>query len=257
LARTIQNERQAVPQHVAIIMDGNGRWAQNKKKTRVFGHKEGAKRVDEIVTEFCELGIKYLTLYTFSTENWNRPEDEVKFLWQLLIQYLRSMTKKLIRNQVALGAIGAMEKLPSHVRKELDKAIKLTSLENPQLKLNLALSYGGRQEIVSAARAMAKKVLAGECSIDEINESTFQQQLYRPDFPDPDLLIRTGGNWRVSNFLLWEIAYSEIYVTDMLWPDFKKEALYQALDEFAGRERRFGLTGSQIKHHEEEAPCQP
>jgi len=232
--------------HLAIIMDGNGRWAQSRKLGRTRGHREGAKRVDEIVTECCELGIRYLTLYTFSTENWNRPAYEVNVLMRLLVQQLRLMDKKLVKNRISLVAQGTLDRLPKFVQKELKRVIRLTDFSEPNLTLNLSLSYGGRQEIVDGARTLAEKVLRGELKPSDISEGVFRAHLYRPDFPDPDLLIRTGGESRVSNFLLWEIAYTEFHVTPILWPDFGIEALHAALHVFGKKQRRFGKTQEQV-----------
>lgn len=248
------DETTGIPRHVAIIMDGNGRWAQNRRYGRPRGHREGAKRVDEIVTECTRIGVKYLTLYAFSTENWNRPAHEVSMLMRLLVQHLRTMDKKLMKNRVSLCAQGTLWRLPKFVQAELRRVMKLTSFEDPALRLNLSLSYGGRQEIVDAARAIAEKLARGECSREEIDEAFFQRHLYHPEFPDPDLLIRTGGEYRVSNFLLWEIAYSEIVVVPTLWPDFGVEEFHTALDIYCGRERRFGLTSEQLTTAPNEVP---
>lgn len=227
-------------------MDGNGRWAKMRGYGRTWGHREGARRVDEIVTECCRLGISYLTLYAFSTENWNRPVHEVNVLMRLLVQHLKTMDKKLLRNEVSLVAQGTLDRLPHFVQTELRRVIRSTQRPNPKLRLNLSLSYGGRQEIVDCAKAWIEKVRRGECSVDEITESNFREHLYHPDIPDPDLLIRTGGEWRVSNFLLWEIAYTELLVTDTLWPEFDAEALRGALADFGNRQRRFGKTSEQV-----------
>jgi undecaprenyl diphosphate synthase len=234
------------PRHVAIIMDGNGRWAMNRGFGRTWGHREGAKRVDEIVTECCQLGIRYLTLYAFSTENWNRPGHEVNMLMRLLVHHLRTMDKKLTKNRVKLVAQGTLDRLPKFVQNELNRVIRKTDFPDAKLVLNLSLSYGGRQEIVDCAKAWAQKVVAGECRLEDISESSFRQHLYRPEIPDPDLLIRTGGEWRVSNFLLWEIAYSEFVVTNVLWPEFRVAAFHDALAVYATRERRFGKTSAQV-----------
>ncbi len=238
------------PQHVAIIMDGNGRWAKNRKLGRSWGHRAGAKRADEIVNRACKLGIRYLTLYAFSTENWNRPSFEVNTLMRLLVSHLRTMDKKLLRNRVRLVTQGQTDRLPKFVQTELKRVIKLTQFPDPALTLNLALSYGGRQEIIDSAKAIARKVASGEMSanaIEQIDESVFKAHLYRPEFPDPDVLIRTGGELRVSNFLLWEIAYTEIIVVQNLWPDFTGDVFEASLAQFAGRERRFGKTSEQIE----------
>jgi undecaprenyl diphosphate synthase len=227
-------------------MDGNGRWAELLGHARTRGHREGAKRVDEIVTECCRLGIRYLTLYAFSTENWNRPPHEVNLLMRLLVQYLRLMDKKLVRNKIALVAQGTLHRLPKFVQTELRRVMRMTDVADAKMILNLSLSYGGRQEIVDCARALAEKVMQGECTPEQIDEAMVRSQLYRPEIPDPDLLIRTGGEWRISNFLLWEIAYTELLVTQSLWPDFRVGELYAALDDFGTRERRFGKTSGQL-----------
>jgi undecaprenyl diphosphate synthase len=228
-------------------MDGNGRWAKYRGYGRTWGHREGARRVDEIVTECCRLGIPYLTLYAFSTENWNRPMHEVNVLMRLLVQHLKIMDKKLLRNDVALVAQGTLHRLPHFVQAELRRVIRVTSQPNPKLRLNLSLSYGGRQEIVDCARAWAEKIHRGECLPDEITEENFRRYLYQPDIPDPDLLIRTGGERRVSNFLLWEIAYTELLVTETLWPDFNAMALRESLADYSQRQRRFGKTSEQVR----------
>lgn len=234
------------PRHIAIIMDGNGRWAEQRGFGRTWGHRHGAKRVDEIVTACCELGVTHLTLYAFSTENWNRPSGEVNLLMRLLVRQLKSMDKKLVRNRVALVAQGQLERLPPFVQSELARVSKATHLDNPALRLCLSLSYGGRQELVDGIKEIAGKVERGQLRLDQIDESLVRAHLYRPEFPDPDLLIRTGGEYRISNFLLWQIAYSELYITAKLWPDFRKPDLEQAIEEFACRERRFGKTSAQV-----------
>jgi undecaprenyl diphosphate synthase len=233
-----------------MIMDGNGRWAKDRNFGRTRGHREGAKRVDEIVTACCRKGIKYLTLYAFSTENWNRPGFEVNMLMRLLVQHLKTMDKKLLKNNVALVAQGSLERLPKFVQLELNRVIRQTSTESPTLYLNLSLSYGGRQEIVDCARKIASEVAAGKYSIDQIDEELVRSRLYHPEIPDPDLLIRTGGEYRVSNFLLWEIAYTELYVTKTLWPDFGPAELDEALSTFSTRQRRFGKTSEQVAETE-------
>lgn len=236
-----------LPKHVAIIMDGNGRWAQQRGQPRTFGHNEGAKRVDEIVTEAVSLGIRYLTLYTFSTENWNRPQSEVNLLMRLLVQNLKTMDRKLVKNRVKLTAQGTLYRLPEKVLKELDRVSQITSKYEPKMELNLCLSYGGRQEIVDAVRTICSRAKSGAIDVDSISEETVGEHLYRPHVPDPDLLIRTGGESRISNFLLWEIAYSEFLVVDPYWPEFRPESLRQALAVYAGRQRRFGKTQEQIE----------
>jgi undecaprenyl diphosphate synthase len=236
----------SIPVHVAIIMDGNGRWAKDRGFGRTRGHREGAKRVDEIVTECVQLGVKYLTLYAFSTENWDRPNYEVNMLMRLLVQHLRVMDKKLLKNNVALVAQGTLGRLPKFVQAELKRVTRLTDSEKPSMHLNLCLSYGGRQEIVDCVKKLAQDVMDGKCSIENINEKSIQSRLYHPEIPDPDLLIRTGGEYRVSNFLLWEIAYSEFYVANSLWPDFGKTELREAFAVFGKRQRRFGKTSEQM-----------
>jgi undecaprenyl diphosphate synthase len=236
-----------LPEHVAIIMDGNGRWAELRGAKRTRGHQEGAKRVDEIVTACCELGIRYLTLYAFSTENWKRPAHEVNLLMRLLVHHLKTMDKKLIQNRVSLVAQGTLNRLPPFVQTELDRVVRDTALEHPQLYLNLSLSYGGRQEIVDGAKALAQKVKLGQCDPNDIDEAMFRAHLYQPGIPDPDVLIRTGGEWRISNFLLWEIAYTELVVMNELWPDFTPAKLSEALQVFGSRERRFGKTSAQVR----------
>ncbi len=233
--------------HLAIIMDGNGRWARQRGFSRIWGHRRGAKRVDEIVTACTELGISYLTLYAFSTENWNRPSSEVRMLMRLLVHHLRTMDKKLVRNRISLTAQGSLDRLPAFARAELERVMRLTAFSEPRMTLNLALSYGGREEIARAARLLASEVAEGKLAPEAITEESISQRLYQPGFPDPDLLIRTGGEYRVSNFLLWQIAYSEFYVTDTFWPDFGPEALREALASFQGRERRYGKTSEQVQ----------
>ncbi len=235
----------SIPQHVAIIMDGNGRWAQERGYIRTRGHKEGANRVDDIVTYCAEIKVKYLSLYAFSTENWFRPKPEVSMLMRLLAHHLRTMDKKLIANGVRLVTSGSTHRLPGFVQRELERVKKSTYLEDPKLYLNLCLSYGGRQEILEAAQAIAVRVKNGSLNIDQITEESFRQFFFQPSFPDPDLLIRTGGEYRVSNFLLWQIAYSEIYTTHTLWPEFRPQQLDEAIAEFSKRQRRFGLTQAQ------------
>ncbi len=233
------------PGHVAIIMDGNGRWATRRGLPRALGHRKGVDAVRTVVRAANDLGLKRLTLFAFSWENWSRPEIEVKELMSLLKHYLRSEIDEMMENGIRIGAIGRLGHLPADVRTLLDETILKTEA-NDTMALTFALSYGGRQEIVDAARAAAKDVLEGRLALASLDESIFQRYLSTRDHPDPDLLIRTGGEQRVSNFLLWQIAYAELYVTDTLWPDFGKADLEAALDDFAARERRFGLTSEQI-----------
>jgi len=242
------------PHHVAIIMDGNGRWATERSFARTWGHREGTKRVDEIVTEACNIGIRYLTLYAFSTENWNRPTFEVSMLMRLLVQHLKKMDKKLLKNRVKLVTQGQIERLPKFVQRELKRVVKLTDFPDPALTLNLALSYGGRQEIIESARAIAVRVAKGKITPEQIDEAEFKSHLYQPEFPDPDVLIRTGGELRVSNFLLWQIAYTEIIVVPALWPDFTAEVFRGSLAQFKTRERRFGKTSAQVAGNKDPRP---
>lgn len=236
---------QKLPQHIAIIMDGNGRWAKGKGKLRVFGHHNGVLSVRDVVEGAGEIGIKYLTLYTFSAENWNRPKYEVTAIMELLISTINKEIKKLMESNVRLNTIGDMDMLPEKCRAELVNAMNKTAA-NTGLVLTLALSYSSRREIVHAAKALAQKVEQGLLKADDIDETVFAQHLYTADMPDPELLIRTSGEYRISNYLLWQIAYAELYFTDKLWPDFRKDDLYEAILNYQNRERRFGLTSEQV-----------
>jgi len=229
----------SLPQHVAVIMDGNGRWARERHLPRVEGHRRGAESAKTIIRTAGEVGIKYLTLYAFSVENWNRPKDEVAALMKYLIHYLKAETPDLNKNNVRLEAIGQIHRLPENVQEQLKKSIATLS-KNNGLTLVLALSYGGRTEIVDAVRAIAREVKTGKLAPDAITEETFSQHLYTRNYPDPDLLIRTSGEMRVSNFLLWQISYAELVVTPTLWPDFRKLQFFAALEDYAKRHRRFG-----------------
>jgi len=232
-------DRKRLPQHIAIIMDGNGRWAKKHNRRRIVGHLEGTKAIRKIV-EFCsETGIKILTLFAFSTENWDRPKREVYALMNLLSRFLRQEINNFQKNNIKLLAFGQIERLPTKVRIELAKTIDATR-GNRGLILNLALSYGGREEIVHACREIARQVSNRRKKAEDINEEFFNNYLYTTGLPDPDLLIRTSGEFRISNFLLWQIAYSEIYVTPVLWPDFNRQELLLALIDYQRRERRFG-----------------
>src|SRR5437867_797481 len=231
--------KSSLPVHVAIIMDGNGRWAKARHLPRVEGHRQGAESVRTIVRAAGECGIKYLTLYAFSVENWSRPKEEVDTLMKYLARYLKSELGELNRNNVRLEVIGQIYRLPEFVQQQLEKTRTALS-KNNGLTLILALSYSGRTEIVEAVRAIAGEVQAGNLDPEEINEQVFAQHLYTRHYPDPDLLIRTSGEMRVSNFRLWQISYAELVVTPTLWPDFRKEALIGALEEYARRHRRFG-----------------
>lgn len=228
-----------LPQHVAVIMDGNGRWAKQRHLPRIEGHRQGAESARVIIRTAGDLGIKYLTLYAFSAENWNRPKDEVDTLMKYLINYLKSETPDLNKNNVRLEAIGQIYRLPENVQEQLRKSIQTLS-KNNGLTLVLALSYGGRNEIVEAVRAIGDKVRRGQLEPADITEQTVSQHLWTRAMPDPDLLIRTSGEMRVSNFLLWQISYAEFVITPTLWPDFRKPQFYAALEEYAKRHRRFG-----------------
>ena len=235
-----------VPRHLAIIMDGNGRWAKLKNHPRVFGHKNGVNSVRETIEGCREIGIKHLTLYAFSTENWNRPKLEVKTLMSLLVSSLKKELKSLLENNIKLNTIGNLNDLPKGARKELTEVIEKTK-NNTALTLTLALSYGSRDEIVNVIKNISKKVVNNELQLEEINENIINNHLYTFSLPDVDFLIRTSGEKRISNFLLWQIAYAELYFTNTLWPDFKKENLFNAILEYQNRERRFGKTSEQIE----------
>ena len=228
-----------LPRHIAIIMDGNGRWAKRKRLPRIFGHREGTKSVDVIVQECAEIGIEALTLYTFSTENWKRSDSEISGLMNLLHTYLDKKYKKMQSNGIKLNAIGRLDELPEKVRDKLCEIIKKTS-KNDRMILTLALNYGGRQEITDAAKQLVKRARQRELSPDDVDEELFSNYLYTKGLPDVDLLIRTSGEFRVSNFLLWQISYAEIIVTKTLWPDFKKEQLFKVIEDYQKRDRRFG-----------------
>ena len=234
-----------LPKHLAIIMDGNGRWAAEKGKNRLFGHKNGVQSVRAIVEESARLGIQHLTLYAFSTENWQRPEEEIGTLMRLLVQSLRSEFEKMLENNIKLQAIGQIETLPQIVQDELLHVINKTA-NNTNMTLTLALSYGARQEIVSATKKLSELVKNNLISPEDIDESALNEHLYTQQLPDVDLLIRTSGEQRISNFLLWQIAYAELYFTEELWPDFDQTSLYNAITDYQLRERRFGKTSEQI-----------
>jgi undecaprenyl diphosphate synthase len=229
----------SLPQHVAIIMDGNGRWAKQRSLPRVEGHRQGAESARTIIRTAGELGIKYLTLYAFSAENWNRPKDEVDALMKYLIHYLKTETPELNKNNVRLEVIGQIYRLPENVQEHLKKSIATLS-KNSGLTLVMALSYGSRIEIVDAVRRIAEKARDGKLEPAAINEEVISQHLWTRNIPDPDLLIRTSGEMRVSNFLLWQISYAELVITPTLWPDFRKPQFYAALEEYTRRHRRFG-----------------
>ncbi len=239
----IEIDKTNLPKHIAITMDGNGRWAKTKGKLRVFGHKNGVKAVRDTVEAAAEIGIEFLTLYAFSTENWNRPESEVNALMTLLVSAINKETKTLMDNNIRLSTIGDTESLPSKAKKELLQAIEKTK-NNSRMTLVLALSYSGRWDIINAVNTIVKEDNVNR----DITEAEFQQYLTTKSVPDPELLIRTSGEYRISNFLLWQIAYSELYFTDTLWPDFRKEDLEKAILDYQSRERRFGKTSEQIQN---------
>jgi undecaprenyl diphosphate synthase len=235
-----------LPTHVAIIMDGNGRWARERGEERIVGHRAGAKAVRDITTYARELGIRYLTLYAFSSENWGRPDGEVSGLMDLLREYLIEEKKTLLDNGIRLTTIGDVARLPAPVRLLLDDVMDATK-ELSGMQLTLALSYGSRDEVLRATRALAKQVDRGEIEIDDIDEAAFSAELWTRDMPDPDLLIRTSGEQRISNFLLWQLAYAELVFAQVAWPDFTRDRFDEALASFGARERRFGLTGAQVQ----------
>ena len=241
-----------LPKHVAIIMDGNGRWAQQRRRPRLFGHKAGADSVREAVETAREVGIRHLTLYAFSTENWQRPGLEVKGLMGLLKNYLRSELDNMKKNGIRLQCFGQKYRLPDDVRGMLDMVIAETE-HCSELRLNLCLSYGSRAEMIGAVQEIGRKCAAGELQPKDIDDQLFSDHLYSTGQPDPDLLIRTSGEQRLSNFLLWQLSYAELYFTDVQWPDFRRDQFLEALAEYAGRQRRFGKTGAQAK----EAACAP
>lgn len=238
-------DKNKLPRHVAVIMDGNGRWAKKLGKLRTFGHESGVKAVRETTEAAAELGIQYLTLYAFSTENWKRPRREVEALMSLLIKTINNEMKTLNDNNIRLLAIGDLKALNNDTYINLMKAIEETR-NNSRMNLILALSYSSHFEIVEAMKQIAAKISLNEISLNDINENLISQHLYTRDFPDPELLIRTSGEYRISNFLLWQLAYSELYFSPKLWPDFRKEDLYEALIDYQRRERRFGRTSEQI-----------
>ena len=243
----IQNiDATRLPRHLAIIMDGNGRWAKQQGLLRALGHESGTKSVKVIIEATAKLGIEFLTLYAFSTENWNRPKLEVETLMKVLINSLKKELTTLQKNNIKLTAIGNLEQLPKSAQKELLDVIDKTK-DNTKMTLTLALSYGSRDEIVNAVRNICNKVKNNIISIDTIDDSIINEHLYTQNLPDVDLLIRTSGEHRISNFLLWQIAYAELYFTDILWPDFKEQDLYEAIISYQKRERRFGKTSEQIK----------
>lgn len=239
----INNEK--VPNHVAIIMDGNGRWAKQQGEDRVFGHHEGVNSVREVVEACAEIGVKYLTLYAFSTENWNRPKEEVDALMELLVATISMETPNLNKNGVKLQAIGDIKSLPPSCQEELQESINATA-GNTKVTLILALSYSGKWEITDAVKQIAREVKEGKINPDNITSQMIESHLSTCRFPDPELMIRTSGEHRISNFLLWQLAYAEFYFTEVLWPDFRKNEFFKAIHSYQNRERRFGLTSEQL-----------
>jgi undecaprenyl diphosphate synthase len=234
-----------LPRHIAVIMDGNGRWAKKKGAMRIFGHQNAIQAVRDISVGCAEIGIEYLTLYAFSTENWGRPKDEIEGLMELLVKTIHNEMDTLQKNNIRLGAIGDLHNLPRNCQQELQEAIRKTET-NSGLNLSLALSYSGRWDITEAVKKVLKDVKNGEISIHEITPEIFSSYLSTKDVPDPELLIRTSGEMRISNFLLWQMAYTELYITEVLWPDFRKKHLYEALHSYQKRERRFGKISEQV-----------
>jgi undecaprenyl diphosphate synthase len=248
-----QIDKSHLPRHIAIIMDGNGRWAQEQGQDRLFGHFHGVESVRNIVEGCAELGIEYLTLYAFSTENWDRPEYEVNGLMELLVDTIRRETETLNRNNIKLHVIGDRRMLSEAVNNELDESLEITGA-NTGLNLIMALSYSGRWELVNAVKNIAADVEAGNIHAADVSQELLQKYLWTSEFPDPELMIRTSGEYRISNFLLFQLAYAELYFTNTRWPDFRKQHLYEALVDFQGRERRFGKTGAQIELEETSHP---
>lgn len=239
-------DKERLPQHIAIIMDGNGRWAEEKGQDRLYGHFHGVESVRNIVEGSAELGIQYLTLYAFSTENWDRPQQEVEGLMSLLVDTIRKEVPTLNKNNIRLHVIGDMDMLPGFAHDELNEALEMTS-RNTGLNLVMALSYSSRWELVNAVKKIGLDVKSGKIDPETINQDTLQQYLTTSQFPDPELMIRTSGEYRISNFLLYQLAYAELYFTNTRWPDFRKQNLYEAIIDFQQRERRFGKTGQQIE----------
>jgi undecaprenyl diphosphate synthase len=240
-----QVDKTRLPRHIAIIMDGNGRWAREQGQDRLYGHFHGVESVRNIVEGCAELGVAYLTLYAFSTENWERPEYEVVGLMELLVSTIRNEVESLHKNNIRLHVIGEMNMLPDYARKELNEALDYTK-DNTGLNLIMALSYSGRWELLNAMKSIAHKVKKGQLAVEDIDQDTLQQHLTTSSFPDPELMIRTSGEFRISNFLLYQLAYAELYFTNVRWPDFRKQHLYEAIIDYQGRQRRFGKTGEQV-----------
>lgn len=242
-----QIDLQRLPRHIAIIMDGNGRWAREKGQDRLYGHFHGVESVRNIVEGCAELGVEYLTLYAFSTENWDRPAYEVTGLMELLVETIRKETETLNKNSIKLHVIGDMNMLPEYARKELNESLEITA-RNTGLNLIMALSYSSRWELVQAVKQIAEDVKGGKIQPEQITQDTLEQYLCTSQFPDPELMVRTSGEYRISNFLLYQLAYAELYFTNVRWPDFRKENLYEAIIDFQKRERRFGKTSDQLQN---------
>lgn len=240
-----QIDKSKLPVHIAVIMDGNGRWAKSRQLDRTEGHRKGVEAVREVIQAASEIGIRYMTLYTFSTENWNRPMAEVDALMDLMVQAVTRETEDLIKNGIVLKVIGDLSRLPEKTRKALEDCLDATS-KGKSTTVVLALSYSSKWEMTKAVKSIAEDVKGGQLDINDINEKLIPQYLVTKDFPDPDMLIRTGGEYRISNFLLWQIAYAELYFTDELWPDFDRDSLLSAIIDYQNRERRFGKTSEQI-----------
>ncbi|MCB2378820.1 isoprenyl transferase [Hymenobacter sp. BT635] len=245
MAARSELDTQNIPAHVAVIMDGNGRWAKQKGGLRIFGHQSAITAVRDTVEGAAELGVQYLTLYAFSTENWGRPKHEVMALMQLLVHTIRQETPTLLKNSIRLEAVGQIENLPASCQRELREAMELTKAGN-RMTLVLALSYSGRWDLTQAAQRLATDVAAGKLRAEEVSEQTLAGYLTTAGMPDPELLIRTSGEQRISNFLLWQLAYTELYITEILWPDFRREHFYDAIQAYQRRERRFGKTSEQL-----------
>ena len=249
-----QIDKSRLPRHIAIIMDGNGRWAREQGHDRLYGHYHGVESVRDIVEGCAELGINYLTLYAFSTENWDRPQYEVVGLMELLVKTIRNEVESLSRNNIRLHVIGDINMLPQYAQKELSEALEITG-KNTGLNLVMALSYSGRWELLNAVKNIAWEVKNGKLDVEEIDQDTLQRHLCTSGFPDPELMIRTSGEYRISNFLLYQLAYAELYFTNVRWPDFRKANLYEALLDFQARERRFGKTSEQITQPAQPSPA--
>ncbi len=234
-----------IPRHLAIIMDGNGRWAEQRHLPRILGHRKGVETVQTIVDECLKLGVRYLTLYAFSSENWGRPQDEVEALMGLLGSFLKKELPQLQKQGIRLMAVGELDRLPKAVHNILQDIIRKTE-KNDRMVLNLALSYGSRNELTRALRSLGSEIAAGTLHVEDLTEDAIDNALDTASIPDPDLMIRTSGEMRISNFLLWQLAYSELYFTDALWPDFSSELLFKAIEEYSNRQRRFGLTAAQL-----------